>query len=471
MKANFKRIAIFIIIFLFVMFLFQIFSIVNIYKTLDQQLERNIIECMEKADLDELQYRIDSIENLPKKEREYQLSRAIGVDDEKGLVAKDQRGYIQGNDTVSMTDKVEKTSLEVINQMGFLVKEGLHQVLDSLVPPNLKIYQSSLENSFADKNILTNIYKIEQISLDNDSVMNRIVITEPSNKGCSYVLSYDNTNNTAYSIQIDSLTKTILYQMLATFISTFLIFSFLVFSFGYLFRTVYRQKTLEEMKDDFTNNVTHELKTPIAVAYSATDALLNFSQGESKEQRDKYLSICKEQLEKLSGLVEQILSMSMERRLKLILKQERNELKRLIEALVERHKISSDKEVFFHIDIRPSNLTVYADKAHLNNVLSNLIDNAIRYSKDKVDIDLIAFEDNGYSIIKVKDNGIGIAQDKQKYLFDKFYRVPQGNKHDIKGYGIGLFYVKTIVEKHGGAITIESSIGKGSEFTIKLPSE
>lgn len=471
MTASFKKIAITIILLLFIMFLFQIFSIVNIYKTLDQQLERSIVECLEKADLDELQHRVDSMDNVSNKEREYVISKGFGVDDSKGFVFKDQRNYVEAGDTILMGETVEKTSLNIINQMGFLIREGLHQVMDSLTSPNMNVFRSSIEEYFEEKNIKAEIYKIERVRLKNDSVISQLVTLKSRDKGRDYEWVYDNVNQLAYRIYTDSLTKSILYQMLATFVSTFLIFSFLVLSFGYLFRTVYRLKTLEEMKDDFTNNMTHELKTPIAVAYSATDALLNFSQGDSKERREKYLSICKEQLEKLSGLVEQILSMSMERRLKLILKKEYIELKGLFEGLVERHKMSSGKDVTFILNIKPSSLSVLADKTHLNNVLSNLIDNATKYSNDKVQINITAYRDDNFYMIKVGDNGQGIASDKQKFIFDKFYRVSHGNKHEVKGYGIGLYYVKTIVEKHGGSISVSSILGKGSEFTIKIPVE
>ena len=131
------------------------------------------------------------------------------------------------------------------------------------------------------------------------------------------------------------------------------------------------------MKSDFTNNITHELKTPIAVAYAANDALLNFNLAEDKQQRDKYLGICQEQLQRLSGLVEQILSMSMERRKTFRLHPETLSLHDLFPALIEQHKLKAGKPVEINLDIAPEDLTIIADRTHFSNILSNLIDNVV----------------------------------------------------------------------------------------------
>ncbi|WP_349875413.1 sensor histidine kinase, partial [Bacteroides cellulosilyticus] len=251
--------------------------------------------------------------------------------------------------------------------------------------------------------------------------------------------------------------------------TSFVILIILGFSFWFLIRTILRQKTLEEMKSDFTNNITHELKTPIAVAYAANDALLNFNLAEDKQQRDKYLGICQEQLQRLSGLVEQILSMSMERRKTFRLHPETLSLHDLFPTLIEQHKLKAGKPVEINLDIAPEDLTIIADRTHFSNILSNLIDNAIKYSPDKADIMICCRKKETEQVeISVTDHGIGIPTDKQPHIFDKFYRVPTGNIHNTKGYGLGLFYVKTMVEKHGGMVTVRSEAGKGSTFTIRI---
>ena len=226
---------------------------------------------------------------------------------------------------------------------------------------------------------------------------------------------------------------------------------------------------IDEARKEFIANVSHELKTPIAVAYAANDALLNFNLAEDKQQRDKYLGICQEQLQRLSGLVEQILSMSMERRKTFRLHPETLSLHDLFPALIEQHKLKAGKPVEINLDIAPEDLTIIADRTHFSNILSNLIDNAIKYSPDKADIMICCRKKETEQVeISVTDHGIGIPTDKQPHIFDKFYRVPTGNIHNTKGYGLGLFYVKTMVEKHGGIVTVRSEAGKGSTFTIRI---
>jgi signal transduction histidine kinase len=225
------------------------------------------------------------------------------------------------------------------------------------------------------------------------------------------------------------------------------------------------------MKSDFTNNMTHELKTPLAVAYSAIDTLLNFKQGENRDKRNQYLQICIEQLSHLSGLVEQILYVSMERTKKITLNKETVELKPFIAQIAGNHTLKANKPVDIHIDIQPETLSVHADATHLNNIINNLIDNAVKYatSEEAVEITVASYMEKEFCILSVKDNGMGISPENQKLIFDRFYRVPQGNLHDIKGFGLGLSYVKSIVERHGGCITVKSALHKGAEFIIKIP--
>ena len=223
------------------------------------------------------------------------------------------------------------------------------------------------------------------------------------------------------------------------------------------------QKSLDEMKSDFTNNMTHELKTPISVAYAATDALLNFPEEDYPAQRKKYLDISRQQLEHLSGLVEQILSMSMERRKGLDLNMENVEVADLVDEQIEKHRVKAGKHIAFTTEIQEG-MTLHADRMHLGNALNNLIDNSIKYSGDSVDIRIQADRRQ----ISISDNGIGISASDLKHIFGKFYRAHTGNTHDVKGYGLGLYYVKSIVEKHGWSITAESKPGKGTEFTIHL---
>jgi signal transduction histidine kinase len=174
--------------------------------------------------------------------------------------------------------------------------------------------------------------------------------------------------------------------------------------------------------------------------------------------------LCRQQLEQLSGMVEQILSMSMERRRQFKLNIETVNLSDLLQPVIEQQQLKAGKPVNITTRIEPEDLTVQADRTHLSNILNNLIDNAIKYSPDKAQVEITATGD----AITVTDHGIGIAPDKLPHIYDKFYRVPTGDLHDVKGYGLGLFYVKTMVEKHGWNIHVSSTKGKGTTFKIEL---
>ncbi len=250
-------------------------------------------------------------------------------------------------------------------------------------------------------------------------------------------------------------------------ISSFLLLLLIICAFICLLRTILKQKTVEELKTDFTNNMTHELKTPISVSYAAIDALLNFSDPVGGKQR-KYLTIVKEQLIHLTGLVEQILALAVENRSTFRLRPETISLNELMNSLIEQYKLKASKPVEFTCPI-PEDIELVADRTHLYNMLSNLIDNAIKYAdKEPCRIEVAARQDDRETTISITDNGPGISEANQRHVFDKFFRVPNGNIHNVKGYGLGLYYVKDMMDKHGGVAQVESLPGKGSTFTLRF---
>lgn len=280
-------------------------------------------------------------------------------------------------------------------ELATFIQRGMHSGLDIFIEPDIAVYDSLL-NTYLQERGLKLPYRLERLhsGADPDSTL---VYTDtlaivgtpgymPSEKAKQYNYAFDIHSNQSYRLTIEPIYKIVLRQMSGILTTSFVILIILGFSFWFLIRTILRQKTLEEMKSDFTNNITHELKTPIAVAYAANDALLNFNLAEDKQQRDKYLGICQEQLQRLSGLVEQILSMSMERRKTFRLHPEALSLHDLFPALIEQHKLKAGKPVEINLDIIPEDLTIIADRTHFSNILSNLIDNAIKYSPDKANI-------------------------------------------------------------------------------------
>ena len=474
MNISFKYIVAAIISILIIVFIWQLFWLKNLYNSIEKETETNVINCIELADYEEISLRMDSLDKAPRQNKSISVSKVISSEEDsvssKRKITTKQESVTE-KDTVTTTSTQKKNiNMTTLDQMFAEMKITMHHLIDSVAPPNLGRLDSLINVNFDNKAIEASIFKIEMICVNTDSVIRSFQSDSSQAKGLRFfIYIFDSERNIGYKVCTDSLTNTVLVRMSGILITTFLIVVILGFAFWYLIRTVMRLKTLEEMKDDFTNNMTHELKTPIAVAYSATDVLLNYGENYTEEKRRQYLQISKDKLSELTALVEQILSMSMERRRTFMLNKEDVAIEDLINALADQHKLKSGKEVAFDIKIQPANLIIKADRTHLNNIVSNLIDNAIKYSKDKAKIKIEICQKEKYNIITVEDNGIGISSEKQSYIFDKFYRVSNGNQYEVKGYGLGLFYVKTMVEEHGGTISVSSTQGKGSVFTVKIP--
>ncbi len=235
----------------------------------------------------------------------------------------------------------------------------------------------------------------------------------------------------------------------------------------YLIRTMFRQRTIEQMRRDFTHNITHELKTPISVAVAATDAMRNFSADADIERRSRYLEIVETQLAQLTAMVERILTVSVEgRQAKLSIEQVA--LCELFEQIVEGVALNVDEQASLNVECDPA-LSVRADRYHLSSVVTTLIDNALKYGGRPISIVLSATTTDHAVEIRVADNGCGIAREHLAHLFEKFYRVPSGDLQRPRGYGLGLYYARQVIEAHGGEIRAESRVGHGTTIIIKLP--
>ena len=466
---KFKRIVAIILSCLVILFLFNLYYLKGLYGDIKKDTKKIIISCIEDADYDEVKRRID-LPTFPEEERSVSFQTSE-VSDTTIYEVDTTASIIHEKDDTETKTRSDNFSegLAALAQVFREVRTSIHQDIDTFIPINLYAFDSLLTLQLEKRGVLAKVYYSDIIDVNSNEVISSSNRDVSLSRPEVFQYVYDEEGNYAYKIHLSSLTGTILYQMSGILISTLLIIIVLSCAFYFLIKTVMQQRTLEEMKTDFVNNITHELKTPIAAAYSATDTLLNFKQGDNKEKRDNYLRMCLEQLSHLSGLVEQILSMSMERRKYITLNKEDVEIKPLIFHIIEQHKLKATKDVDYKVSIVPENLMVSADRIHFHNILSNLIDNAIKYSPDNVAIELNVFKEAECVVITVKDSGMGISVENLKHIFEKFYRVPHGNIHNVKGYGLGLFYVKTMVEKHNGAITAESVLKQGTMFTIKIP--
>lgn len=233
--------------------------------------------------------------------------------------------------------------------------------------------------------------------------------------------------------------------------------------FGYALFVILRQKQLTEVQRDFINNMTHELQTPIATIRIAADVLNTPAIKDQPERLKKYTEIVKEEALRLQTQVETVLNMAKAEKNKLPLNIEWLDVHQIITSLVTKY------ENDLRVDLKATEPYIHADRMHLTNAITNLLDNAFKYTPENPVIQLETFNENGSLVVSVKDNGIGIAPEHRSKVFKKFYRVPTGNVHNVKGFGIGLSYVHQIAKAHHWKLQLNSEIGKGSEFKISIP--
>jgi two-component system phosphate regulon sensor histidine kinase PhoR len=240
--------------------------------------------------------------------------------------------------------------------------------------------------------------------------------------------------------------------------------------FGYTLFIILKQKRLSEIQKDFINNMTHEFKTPISTIAVATEVLKDPAILNQPERLLNYSSIIEKENSRLKQQVERVLQVARLDKEDFGLKKEILDVHQIIQDAIKNTSMTlQEKQGRIVCDLSAIEREVPVDKLHLTNVIQNLIDNAIKYCKTIPEITIKTTNELKRLVIEVHDNGIGISAENQKRIFQKFFRVPTGNVHDVKGFGLGLSYVKTIVEVHGGNIKVESELGKGSVFRIYLP--
>lgn len=240
--------------------------------------------------------------------------------------------------------------------------------------------------------------------------------------------------------------------------------------FALMLSTILRQKKLAEVKNDFINNMTHELKTPLATVSAAMEALQDFGALQDPHKTDTYLTMARQEVRRLSDLVEKVLHIAVEARPghALPLHPEPVRPAELVAELVSRHELQATKPVRFDVEISSTD-TLLLDRLHLAGALHNLLDNALKYSGARVAVRICGQRADGGWQLTVADDGPGIAPGYQEAIFEQFFRVPTGDLHPVKGFGLGLYYVRQVVAAHGGRVRVRPAPGHGSEFVIWLP--
>lgn len=262
----------------------------------------------------------------------------------------------------------------------------------------------------------------------------------------------------------------IVRQLWKLLLVSILLFIVIILSFSFSIFIIFKQKRLSIMKNDFINNMTHEFKTPISTIALACEALKDRDVQKSESIYNSYIGVINEENSRLGEMAEQILQTAVIEKGQLKLKKETVNMHGIIEQAVNSKKISAEeKGGKIELQLKAANPQLTGDPTHLTNLIVNLLDNALKYTVNipKIVVNTINTQDS--LLIRIQDNGIGISKSNQKKIFDKLYRVPTGNLHDFKGFGLGLNYVKATVELHKGTVNVDSELGKGSTFTIQLP--
>ncbi len=260
-----------------------------------------------------------------------------------------------------------------------------------------------------------------------------------------------------------------MYPLLAMSAIVILIF---VFSYYYILASNLKQKKLSAIKNDFISNMTHEFKTPISTISLASEMLSDSSINQTPEKQSRYLKMIRDENKRLSVLVESILQTSILDKGEFKLKRVELDIHEIINTAINNTQLLiSQRGGKINTKLMAQKHKLQADKVHLTNIVFNLIDNAIKYTLDVPEITVSTENSENGIKISVTDNGIGISKENQRKIFEKFYRVPTGNVHNVKGFGLGLSYVWAVVEKHGGTVEVQSELGKGSTFTIHIPFE
>ncbi|MBP3943389.1 HAMP domain-containing histidine kinase [Sphingobacteriaceae bacterium WQ 2009] len=270
-------------------------------------------------------------------------------------------------------------------------------------------------------------------------------------------------------LKFESISTFILFNLSWHLFVAFLLVGMLITTFFFLLQTIIKQHKLAVLRKSFVNNMTHELKTPVATVMAAVEAIQMYVARDNRAKMEQYLAISKRELTHLHTLIERVLEVDVDEFSGVKIHKSSVHLQELLRHAIAPMEVHASKILTINLDVPESPIVLQADEDHLKNVISNLLDNAIKYADDKVLISIAVEEQPETVKIVFKDNGHGISKADQGYIFDLFFRVSEGNLHAVKGFGIGLSYVKQIVEKHGGRIDVESELKKGTTFTIYLP--
>jgi two-component system, OmpR family, phosphate regulon sensor histidine kinase PhoR len=390
--------------------------------------------------------------NLSRKQFDHRVDNAL-----RDIVAElhdyaDSAGRFPARETSAVQSGTPKNILDVVDT----------SILDALV------------RKYVDYHLLDHQYHYAIIKTENDSVIYRSPgYFTGGNASDPYRVCLSGLWKESYyhlSIYFPNRNRTVFIDQGVWLVLTFLFLVIITFGVAVIIITYLRQKKLSEMKNDFINNVTHEFKTPISTIALAAEVLMKAGPKSLSERVKRYSRIIFDENERMRLQVERVLE---------IAQQDHHEI-RLNPSEIDVHGMlhdtipllcmeKSDREVRVNYRLEASNPMVYADRMFIAGIITNITENAIKYSGSNPELTIATADFREGIMISFIDNGIGMSRESLKHIFEKFYRVPTGNVHNVKGFGLGLYYAKAMIEAHGGKITASSELNKGSRFDVYLP--
>ncbi|WMI67597.1 sensor histidine kinase KdpD [Mangrovimonas sp. YM274] len=393
-------------------------------------------------------------------ERETKIYSNTALNNEGDLNINPERTYREYLELPEVEKKLFETTYRDYYKNFPIYKRVSPEEVSDLLQYQLKEDGIDIDFEFAiyDKDLATKVQS-ENFELNNSSTYGVSVFLD-NNKQSDYRLYVDFPERRKF------LFSTIIKAIVLSVVFTLII----IIAYSNAIYQLIKQRKISQIKTDFINNMTHEFKTPIATINLALDAIKNPKIIEDQDKVKRYLKMIKDENKRMHAQVENVLRISKLEKNELNISKDRVKLHDLIEdAITHVELIVEDRKGYVKTHLNASKSSILANESHFTNVIVNILDNAIKYSDDEPKIDVYTENIGNNILLKIADQGNGMSKQVQRKIFEKFYREHSGNVHNVKGHGLGLAYVKRIVEDHHGHISVESEKGKGSVFTIKLP--
>jgi two-component system phosphate regulon sensor histidine kinase PhoR len=397
------------------------------------------------------------------------ISRFISTSETKVF----ERNVIDGKINLNPVQKfTDYNTLDDISRLQY--KIGYHEVYKNY-PVYKRISNEEvaelLESQFAISGINTEFeYAIYDKDLSTKIRSDNFELNPESTIGIPVFMDTENKSNYSLYVDFPERRKYLLSSLLGMIALSILFTSIIILAYSSAIYQLIRQRQISQIKTDFINNMTHEFKTPIATINLALDSIKNPKIINDQEKVMRYLRMIKEENKRMHAQVENVLRISKLEKNELNISKERVKLHDLVEdAITHVELIVEDRKGYVKLHLEADKSSVLANETHFTNVIVNILDNAIKYSDEAPKIDVYTENVGNNILLKISDQGNGMSKQVQKRVFEKFFREHTGNVHNVKGHGLGLAYVKRIVDDHQGHVSVESEKGKGSVFTIKLP--